>query len=90
IAAGTTITQDVPANSLAISRTVQTNRMGWASKRRALLNDNSQHGTSGEDRATKAMSPNVNRTAPQVKPKAKPPAPRRASRTSLNRRMKKG
>jgi bifunctional UDP-N-acetylglucosamine pyrophosphorylase / glucosamine-1-phosphate N-acetyltransferase len=37
IAAGTTITQDVPPNSLAISRTVQVNRVGWASKRRALL-----------------------------------------------------
>src|SRR5205823_8226386 len=37
IAAGTTITQDVPPNSLAISRTVQVNRIGWASKRRAWL-----------------------------------------------------
>jgi bifunctional UDP-N-acetylglucosamine pyrophosphorylase / glucosamine-1-phosphate N-acetyltransferase len=37
IAAGTTITQDVPPNSLAISRTVQANRIGWASKRRAWL-----------------------------------------------------
>ena len=37
IAAGTTITQDVPPNSLAISRTVQANRVGWASKRRAWL-----------------------------------------------------
>ena len=37
IAAGTTVTQDVPPNSLAISRTVQANRVGWASKRRAWL-----------------------------------------------------
>jgi hypothetical protein len=37
IAAGTTITQDVPPNSLAISRTVQVNRVGWASKRLAWL-----------------------------------------------------
>jgi bifunctional UDP-N-acetylglucosamine pyrophosphorylase/glucosamine-1-phosphate N-acetyltransferase len=37
IAAGTTITQDVPPNSLAISRMVQANRVGWASKRRAWL-----------------------------------------------------
>jgi bifunctional UDP-N-acetylglucosamine pyrophosphorylase/glucosamine-1-phosphate N-acetyltransferase len=37
IAAGTTITQDVPPNSLAISRTMQANRVGWASKRRAWL-----------------------------------------------------
>jgi len=37
IAAGTTITQDVPPDSLAISRMVQINRVGWAMKRRALL-----------------------------------------------------
>lgn len=90
IAAGTTITQDVPPDSLAISRTVQANRVGWASKRRALLTDNSQHGTPGEDRATKAMSPKMNRTVPQIKPKVKPLAPRRSSRTSVDRRTEKG
>jgi bifunctional UDP-N-acetylglucosamine pyrophosphorylase/glucosamine-1-phosphate N-acetyltransferase len=36
IAAGTTITQDVPADSLAISRVVQVNKLGWAAKRRML------------------------------------------------------
>lgn len=35
IAAGTTVTQDVPADALAISRTKQENRTGWAKKRRA-------------------------------------------------------
>lgn len=48
IAAGTTITQDVPPNSLAISRTVQANRVGWASKRRALLTENQGQGARGE------------------------------------------
>lgn len=37
IAAGTTVTQDVPADSLAIARVTQVNRAGWAAKRRALL-----------------------------------------------------
>lgn len=37
IAAGTTITQDVPADSLAISRVSQVNRIGWVAKRRMLL-----------------------------------------------------
>jgi bifunctional UDP-N-acetylglucosamine pyrophosphorylase/glucosamine-1-phosphate N-acetyltransferase len=90
IAAGTTITQDVPPDSLAISRTVQANRVGWASKRRGLLNDNGPHGSSGDNQATNAISPNVNRTAPQVKQKGKPPSLRRSSRASVNRRTKKG
>ncbi len=37
IAAGTTVTQDVPADSLAIARVPQINRVGWAAKRRMLL-----------------------------------------------------
>lgn len=34
IAAGTTVTQDVPADSLAISRTAQVNKEGWCLKKR--------------------------------------------------------
>jgi bifunctional UDP-N-acetylglucosamine pyrophosphorylase/glucosamine-1-phosphate N-acetyltransferase len=37
IAAGTTVTQDVPVDSLAISRVPQANRIGWVAKRRALV-----------------------------------------------------
>lgn len=37
IAAGTTVTQDVPADALAIARSAQVNRAGWAARRRALL-----------------------------------------------------
>ncbi|UVT19520.1 MAG: bifunctional UDP-N-acetylglucosamine diphosphorylase/glucosamine-1-phosphate N-acetyltransferase GlmU [Nitrospira sp.] len=37
VAAGTTVTQDVPADSLAITRVAQVNRVGWAAKRRMLL-----------------------------------------------------
>lgn len=37
VAAGTTVTQNVPANSLAIARVLQVNRVGWAAKRRTLV-----------------------------------------------------
>ncbi|MGQ0810683.1 MAG: bifunctional UDP-N-acetylglucosamine diphosphorylase/glucosamine-1-phosphate N-acetyltransferase GlmU [Nitrospiraceae bacterium] len=37
IAAGTTVTQDVLRDALAISRVPQMNRPGWAARRRALL-----------------------------------------------------
>jgi bifunctional UDP-N-acetylglucosamine pyrophosphorylase/glucosamine-1-phosphate N-acetyltransferase len=37
VAAGTTVTQNVPADSLAIARVPQVNRVGWAAKRRMLL-----------------------------------------------------
>ena len=37
IAAGTTVTRDVPAGSLALSRAPQKTVAGWADRRRALL-----------------------------------------------------
>lgn len=37
VAAGTTVTQDVPPDSLAIARVAQMNRVGWVAKRRAVL-----------------------------------------------------
>ncbi len=37
IAAGTTVTEDVPSNALGISRVPQTNKEGTAARRRALL-----------------------------------------------------
>ncbi len=39
IAAGSTITEDVPADALAITRMAQVNRPGWAARRRALQED---------------------------------------------------
>jgi bifunctional UDP-N-acetylglucosamine pyrophosphorylase/glucosamine-1-phosphate N-acetyltransferase len=51
VAAGTTVTQNVPADSLAIARVLQVNRVGWAAKRRALLTA----GTPSHD-STKAAS----------------------------------
>jgi bifunctional UDP-N-acetylglucosamine pyrophosphorylase/glucosamine-1-phosphate N-acetyltransferase len=35
VAAGTTVTQDVPAGSLALSRAAQVNKEGWVAKRKA-------------------------------------------------------
>ncbi|SLM50258.1 fused N-acetyl glucosamine-1-phosphate uridyltransferase; glucosamine-1-phosphate acetyl transferase [Nitrospira japonica] len=37
IAAGTTVTDDVPSDALVIARVPQVNRAGWAARRRALL-----------------------------------------------------
>ena len=37
VAAGSTVTQDVPANALALSRTKQVNKEGWAEQRRKML-----------------------------------------------------
>jgi bifunctional UDP-N-acetylglucosamine pyrophosphorylase/glucosamine-1-phosphate N-acetyltransferase len=37
VATGTTVTQDVPAEALAISRTKQTNKEGYATKLRARM-----------------------------------------------------
>ncbi len=47
IAAGTTVTQNVPADSLVISRVMQVTRPGWAAKRRTLLSQ-------GDTRPTKS------------------------------------
>jgi bifunctional UDP-N-acetylglucosamine pyrophosphorylase / glucosamine-1-phosphate N-acetyltransferase len=49
IAAGTTVTEDVPADALVIGRVPQVNRAGWASRRRALQ--------AGVDRETKSTRP---------------------------------
>ncbi len=58
IAAGTTITQDVPADSLAIARVPQINRVGWASKRRMLLTA----GRPSEESATASSRPRKQKT----------------------------
>jgi len=39
VAAGTTVTEDVPADALVIGRVPQVNRAGWAARRRALQID---------------------------------------------------
>lgn len=49
IAAGSTITEDVPADALAITRVAQVNRAGWAARRRALQQDPKPSSTAGEE-----------------------------------------
>jgi bifunctional UDP-N-acetylglucosamine pyrophosphorylase/glucosamine-1-phosphate N-acetyltransferase len=59
IAAGTTVTQDVPVDSLVISRVTQVTRPGWAAKRRALLamgGDSKPTGRKAENVANKSHS----------------------------------
>jgi bifunctional UDP-N-acetylglucosamine pyrophosphorylase/glucosamine-1-phosphate N-acetyltransferase len=47
IAAGTTVTENVPADALGISRVAQTNKEGTAARRRAML-DTSVLTTNGQ------------------------------------------
>ena len=54
VAAGTTVTQDVPADSLAIGRVTQVNREGWATKRRALQTGDTGGGPSLSTRRKKS------------------------------------
>jgi bifunctional UDP-N-acetylglucosamine pyrophosphorylase/glucosamine-1-phosphate N-acetyltransferase len=53
VAAGATVTQDVPADSLAIARVPQVNRVGWVARRRMLL----ATGTPSEDSAKGSSGP---------------------------------
>lgn len=88
IAAGTTITQDVPPNSLAISRTVQANRVGWASKRRAWL-AGGEPGDGLKESGPGRAVPEEKGNARSLKASAQPLAPRRAPRASTIKRPKK-
>ncbi len=67
VAAGTTVTQDVPSDALAIARVPQVIRAGWAARRRALSRERS--GT-GEEQAPLTRDP-ARRTKTQ-RPKARP------------------
>jgi bifunctional UDP-N-acetylglucosamine pyrophosphorylase/glucosamine-1-phosphate N-acetyltransferase len=72
IAAGTTVTQNVPLDSLVISRVMQVTRPGWAAKRRALL---AQGGSAASKRATP-----LSRTSKTVSPRRRTKASKRGSR----------
>ena len=57
IAAGTTVTEDVPADALGIGRVPQVNRQGWAARRRALQTDASREtGTVKQDTKSARLS----------------------------------
>ncbi len=51
IAAGTTVTEDVPADALVLSRVPQVTRQGWAARRRALQSGEAAAPTPGEQAA---------------------------------------
>ena len=54
IAAGTTVTEDVPVDSLVISRGLQVTRPGWAARRRALLAEGNAAARAGKVTSVKA------------------------------------
>ncbi len=73
VAAGTTVTQNVPPDSLAIARVAQMNRVGWVAKRRAVLAVGTFNGKSplvdGASKTTvkKGLSQTKQRPAKSVK-----------------------
>jgi bifunctional UDP-N-acetylglucosamine pyrophosphorylase/glucosamine-1-phosphate N-acetyltransferase len=71
IAAGTTVTQDVPADALAIARPTQVNRPGWAAKRRAAQAAGIVGGASAAKSKRKGGRPLTSRPAPLAKSSSK-------------------
>lgn len=51
VAAGSTITEDVPSEALAIARSYQTNKAGWVRKRRESKQAQETHGAGGSSNA---------------------------------------
>lgn len=68
IAAGTTVTEDVPADALVISRVQQVTRQGWAARRRALQQGQALSASADPKAATKSTS----RSEPVTKATKKP------------------
>ncbi len=82
IAAGTTVTDNVPADSLTIGRAPQVNRPGWAARRRALLAGDQLEETyvRGEKKSRTLLPPQASRSTGQQQPdstKGKPTARKR-------------
>jgi bifunctional UDP-N-acetylglucosamine pyrophosphorylase/glucosamine-1-phosphate N-acetyltransferase len=75
VAAGSTITNDVPADALAVARSRQVNRPGWAARRRAML---------AADGGREARG-----TRHEANPRALRPAPRTAKSVSAPKGRKK-
>jgi bifunctional UDP-N-acetylglucosamine pyrophosphorylase/glucosamine-1-phosphate N-acetyltransferase len=60
IAAGTTVTEDVPANALGVSRVPQINKEGAAARRRALLSSAAGHTIDKNHREEEVLSSKAN------------------------------
>ncbi len=78
IAAGTTVTEDVPTDALAIARVPQVNRAGWAAKRRALADA----GSAGVRQGAKGKGPGAS-------PRASHPVPLARTGGKVKRGVKK-
>ncbi len=65
IAAGSTVTQDVPPDALAVARALQVNRPGWAARRRALMAAAGREGSGvkREGKPRKPLAPRSSRLA---------------------------
>ena len=90
IGAGSSITENVPADALAIARSRQVTQPTWAARRRALLASEGGHQASGEERASgRSQVRGTRQEASSNSHAAKPRDPRPASRASRNTRAKK-
>ena len=91
VAAGSSVTQDVPADALAIARSVQVNRPGWAAKRRALPAADGGRGAPGTGLEAEPTAQNPTMSAGENRVLgAKPLAPRPSPRASKTTRIRKG
>ena len=71
VAAGSSVTQEVPADALAIARSLQVNRPGWAAKRRALPDVDGRGGARSTGReAEPTQHPTINPLAARPSPRA--------------------
>lgn len=70
IAAGATITADVPPDALAIARAPQVNRPGWAARRRALSAADGRQGA--RDKGQEGGKPLASRPSPLAKKGVRP------------------
>lgn len=79
IAAGSTVTDDIPAEALAIARGRQVNKPGWVAARRAKMSASASHGT--QSASAGASNGPIRSKSPRPKPssKAKPRKNRRRS-----------
>jgi bifunctional UDP-N-acetylglucosamine pyrophosphorylase/glucosamine-1-phosphate N-acetyltransferase len=71
IAAGSTLTDDVPADALAIARAEQVNRPGWGARRRALPAAEALPGRLEASGKGQGVKPLASRPLPRAKTSAK-------------------
>jgi|SRR5690348_7204057 len=80
IAAGSTITDDVPADSLAIARGRQVNKTGWVAERRKKMLDASQVAANSDRASKKNNSQSAAKRSARQSPSKSRPRPSRKAR----------